>query len=144
MDAMLMSLTARQISLIRDSFSKVEPMAEQASALFYQRLFEYAPEVRTLFKRPLPEQGKMLMVALKAAVQGLDDLEQLVPVLHRLAAQHVKYGVQPEHYTPVGNALLWTLKTGLGPHWHPELRQAWVDVYRLIAHTIKRHAYGHI
>ncbi|MBE9609974.1 globin family protein [Chitinilyticum piscinae] len=139
-----MSISPRQIELIRHSFHQVEPIADKAAVIFYNKLFEYAPEVRPLFKRPIPEQGKMLMGALKAAVNGLNDLDKLVPVLQSIAAKHVQYGVKPEHYTPVGNALLYTLKTGLGEQWTPELRQAWVDVYRLMAHTMKRHAYGHI
>lgn len=139
-----MSITQRQVYLIQESFAKVEPIADQAAEIFYNKLFEYAPEVRPLFKRPIPQQGKMLMGALKAAVNGLNNLDALVPVLQRMAIKHVEYGVQPEHYTPVGNALLYTLKTGLGSHWNPELRQAWVDVYRLMAHTMKQHAYGRV
>ncbi|WP_410499935.1 globin family protein [Chitinibacter sp. S2-10] len=132
-----MSITARQIHLVQHSFSLVEPIAEQAAAMFYAKLFEYAPEVRPLFKKDLTAQGNMLMATLKVAVRGLNDLNALVPVLHKLADRHVQYGVSPSHFTPVGNALLWTLKQGLGEAWTPELRQAWVDVFRVMADTMK-------
>ncbi|WP_373974077.1 globin domain-containing protein [Chitinibacter sp. SCUT-21] len=134
-----MSITARQIQLVQNSFALVEPIAPQAAQMFYAKLFEYAPQVRPLFKKDLTAQGNMLMATIKVAVNGLNDLDKLVPVLHKLAERHVQYGVKDEHYTPVGNALLWTLKQGLGEKWTPELRQAWVDVFRLMATTMKNH-----
>ncbi len=50
------------------------------------------------------------MATLKVAVSGLDNLDELVPVLQQLAKRHVAYGVTADDYTPVGNALLYTLK----------------------------------
>lgn len=136
-----MSITPRQVQLIQESFTKVEPIAEQAAEIFYNKLFEYDPKLRPLFKSDLKDQGRKLMTTLKVAVNGLNDLDKLVVVLQQLAERHVGYGVKPEDYTPVGNALLFTLKTGLGPDWNPELRQAWVDVFRLMATVMKEHAY---
>lgn len=136
-----MALTSLQIKQVQQSFAQVEPIAEQAAEIFYATLFDYAPELRPLFKRGLKEQGRMLMSTLKLAVRGLDDLPALVPVLQQLADRHVGYGVQASDYTPVGNALLHTLKVGLGDAWTPELRQAWVEVYRSMAQVMKSHAH---
>ena len=136
-----MSLTPQQIKQVQHSFTLVEPIADQAAEIFYAKLFEYAPELKPLFKRGLKEQGRMLMSTLKLAVRGLDDLPALVPVLQQLAERHVGYGVQASDYTPVGNALLYTLKTGLGDAWTPELRQAWIEVYRAMAQVMKSHAH---
>lgn len=137
-----MSITTRQITLVQESFRKVEPISEQAAEIFYNKLFEYDPALRSLFKGDLKAQGKKLMTTLKVAVNGASDLNKLTPVLHDLADRHVGYGVKPQDYTPVGNALLFTLKTGLGESYSPELRQAWVDTFRLIAKTMKEHAYS--
>ena len=52
------------------------------------------------------------MATLKVAVTGLDNLETLIPILHQLADRHVHYGVKAKDFTPVGNALLYTLKVG--------------------------------
>ena len=136
-----MSLTPHQIQLIQQSFAKVDPIADQAAEIFYNKLFEYEPSVRPLFKSDIRNQGRKLMSTLKVAVKALDDLDALVPVLQKMAVKHVEYGVRAEHYTPVGNALLYALKVGLGKDWTPELRQAWVEVYRLIAKTMKDAAY---
>lgn len=137
-----MTITHRQIKLIQDSFSKVEPIADQAAEIFYNYLFYYAPDTRRMFKGDMTQQGRKLMSTLKIAVKSLENLEALVPVLQKLARDHVKYGVKAEHYTPVGNSLLYALRDGLGDVWNSETRQAWVDAYRLMATVMKEAAYG--
>jgi len=54
-------MTPEQIKAIQDSFAKVEPVAPQAAALFYERLFELAPSVKPLFHGDMEEQGRKLM-----------------------------------------------------------------------------------
>jgi len=133
-----MPISARQKQLVQASFLKVEPIAEQAAQIFYQTLFEYDPGLRPLFKNNLRDQGKKLMATLKVAIKGLDDLDSLIPVLRQLAERHVNYGVKAEDYTPVGNALLHTLKVGLGDAWNPDLRAAWVETVRTVASVMKQ------
>lgn len=136
-----MPITARQKQLVQQSFAKVEPISDQAADIFYTKLFEYDPSLRSLFKKPMSEQGKVLMATLKVAVKSLDDIDGLVGVLQKLAERHVGYGVTVDDYTPVGNALLYTLKTGLGNDFTPETRAAWIEVYRTIAEVMRAHAY---
>jgi hemoglobin-like flavoprotein len=123
-------MTPAQVSEIKTSFSKVAPIAEQAAALFYGRLFEIAPEVQPLFKAAdMREQGRKLMGTLAVVVKGLDDLPALMPAIETLARKHVGYGVAPEHYAPVGAALLWTLEQGLGDGFTPAVKDAWTTAY---------------
>lgn len=126
-------MTPEQIRLIQSSFAKVAPIADQAAALFYARLFEIAPEVKPLFRGDMSEQGKKLMGTLAVVVKGLDNLEAIVPAAETLARRHVNYGVTPAHYVPVGEALLWTLQAGLGDAFTPETRDAWAEAYALLS-----------
>lgn len=132
-----MSLTPRQIQLIQTSFSKVEPISLKAAEIFYDTLFSYDPSLRPLFKGDIKQQGRKLMAMLNAAVNGLNDLGALVPVLHQLAERHEGYGVKKSHFTPVGNALLYTLKVGLGNDFTPEIREAWVALLHIVSDTMK-------
>ncbi|MCU4179584.1 globin family protein [Bosea sp. BH3] len=123
-------MTPAQVSEIKTSFSMVAPIAEQAAALFYGRLFEIAPEVQPLFKAAdMKEQGRKLMGTLAVVVKGLEDLPALMPAVENLARKHVGYGVAPEHYVPVGAALLWTLEQGLGEGFTPAVKDAWTTAY---------------
>jgi len=130
-------LTATQKSLVQDSFATIVPIADDAAALFYQRLFELDATLQGMFRGNMIEQRKKLMQMLTAAVKGLDRLEQLVPVLQDLGRRHVHYGVRDEHYETVGAALLWTLEMGLGSAFTTETREAWTAVYGLLAATMK-------
>jgi hemoglobin-like flavoprotein len=103
-------MTPEQISAIQESFAKVAPISEQAAALFYGRLFEIAPQVKPLFRGDMMEQGRKLMGTLAVVVNGLSNLPAILPAASALAKKHVTYGVKAEHYTPVGEALLWTLE----------------------------------
>ena len=131
-------MTPRQVELVQDSWAQVEPIADTAARLFYRRLFEIAPEVRPLFKTSISEQGDKLMKTLAVAVTSLTKLETIVPVVEDLGRRHDDYGVQPEHYDVVAEALLWTLEQGLGEAFTGEVREAWVETYTTLAGVMLR------
>jgi len=130
-------LTKEQITLVKGSFAAIVPIADDAAALFYRRLFEIDPRLEGMFSGDMVEQRRKLMHMLTAAVKGLDRLEQLVPVVEDLGRRHAGYGVRDEHYDTVGAALLWTLEKGLGPAFTPETKEAWTAVYGLLASTMQ-------
>lgn len=126
-------MNEQQKALVKDSWAKVVPIAEKAAELFYGRLFEVEPSVKPLFKGDMKEQGAKLMKTITIAVNSLDRLDQLVPIVQDLGKRHVGYGVKPEHYTVVGGALLWTLEQGLGEGFTPEVKEAWAVTYQTLA-----------
>jgi nitric oxide dioxygenase len=135
-------MTPEQIKLVQDSFSKVAPISEQAAVIFYDRLFEMAPSVKAMFPSDMTEQRKKLMATLAAVVNGLSNLQSILPAASALAMRHVSYGARPEHYPVVGGALLWTLEKGLGDAWTPEVAAAWTAAYRTLSGYMISEAYG--
>jgi hemoglobin-like flavoprotein len=131
-------MTPQQIALVQESFRKVMPIADTAAGMFYARLFELDPSLRSLFKGELRKQGMMLMSMIGSAVRGLTDTNALVPVLHALGRRHSGYGVTDAHYTTVAEALLWTLQQGLGDEFTAETREAWVAAYSLMASVMQQ------
>jgi hemoglobin-like flavoprotein len=134
-------MTPDQVKLVQDSFAKVAPIADQAAAIFYDRLFEIAPEVRSLFHGDMAEQRRRLVATLAVVVNGLGDLPSVLPAASALAKRHVGYGVRPEHYAVVGEALLWTLARGLGQQWTPETAAAWTAAYGTLSGYMISEAY---
>ena len=130
-------MTNEQIKLVQDSFRQVAPIAETAAQLFYARLFELDPDLELLFKGNLSEQGRKLMQMLGLAVNSLDRMDQLLPVVQSLGTRHVSYGVRDKDYDTVGKALLWTLRKGLGQAFTPEVEAAWSDVYATLASAMQ-------
>ncbi len=129
--------TMTQIELVQKTFAVVAPIADDVAALFYRRLFEIDPDLKSMFKSDMTEQRRKLMVMLTAAVKGLPRLDRLIPVLEDLGRRHVEYGVVDRHYETVGAALLWTLEKGLGSEFTPDVRDAWTTVYGVLAATMK-------
>lgn len=129
-------MTPDQVHLVEVSFSKVKPISEQASGLFYDRLFEIKPELRPLFKGSIKEQGRLLMVTIATAVALLRRPNQLEHAVEDLGARHANYGVRIDHFEPVGEALIWALEKGLGPEFTTEVKAAWVAMYRVVTITM--------
>jgi hemoglobin-like flavoprotein len=111
----------------------VVPIADKAAELFYGKLFEMDPPVERLFKGDMKEQGAKLMKTITVAVNSLDRMDQLIPIVQDLGRRHVGYGVKAEHYATVGGALLWTLEKGLGEAFTPEVKEAWTITYETLA-----------
>jgi hemoglobin-like flavoprotein len=131
-----------QVKLVQESFAKVAPISEQAAVIFYDRLFEVAPVVKAMFPADMTEQRKKLMATLAVVVNGLSNLESILPAASALAKRHVGYGARPEHYPVVGGALLWTLEKGLGEAWTPEVASAWTAAYSTLSSYMISEAYG--
>ena len=131
-----------QVALIQQSFAQVRPIADQAAAMFYGRLFEIAPATKPLFKGDMAEQGHKLMATLGVVVNGLGNLESVLPAASALAKKHVGYGVTASDYPPVGAALLWTLERGLGAGWTPQVAAAWTEAYTTLSGFMISEAYG--
>ena len=131
-----------QINLVQESFAKVAPISEQAATLFYDRLFEVAPAVKVMFPADMTEQRKKLMATLAVVVNGLSNLESVLPAASALAKRHVSYGARPEHYPVVGGALLWTLEKGLGEAWTADVADAWTAAYGTLSGYMISEAYS--
>lgn len=130
-------MTPVQIRLVQESFARVVPVADNAAALFYQRLFMLDPSLEALFKGDMVQQGRMLMQTLALAVRSLQQPAPLVPALEQMGQRHVGYGVTDAHYDTVGSALLWTLEQGLADAFTPEVAEAWQAAYSLLANVMK-------
>ena len=126
-------MTPQQVALIQESWRKVLPISDTAAELFYSRLFALDPSIKTMFKHDMKLQGRKLMAMLNTVVYGLSAFERLAPAVKQLGERHDGYGVQPAHYRTVAEALLWTLKQGLGDAFDEETELAWVAAYGNIA-----------
>jgi nitric oxide dioxygenase len=114
-------MTPDQIKLVQDSFAKVAPISETAAVLFYDRLFEIAPQVKAMFPVDMTEQRKKLMATLAVVVNGLGNLESVLPAASALAKRHLSYGAR-------------TLEKGLA--------DAWTAAYGTLSGFMISEAYG--
>ena len=85
----------------------------------------------------LASQRRKLIQTLTRVVVALDEIADLVPEIEALGRRHAGYGVTDAHYQTVGEALLWTLETGLGDSWTPEVETAWAAAYGFVADAMR-------
>jgi hemoglobin-like flavoprotein len=129
------SITIRHL---RDS-AALMPVEDQGPAEeFYRRLFELAPEVRPLFSREIGMQAKKLSEMLAWVIGHLEQPDELVTELRKLGARHGGYGVEINHYAPVGSALIWMFQQTLGDRFTPEMEEAWLEAYAFISSEMER------
>ena len=114
------------------------------------QIFSIAPEAKGLFPFSrgrqsdedlynnlyLKKHGANVVMTVNTAVDGLSDLDALVPVLQGLGKRHVAYGVLPPHYGVVGQALIATLGAALGDAFTDDVKTAWLAVYGIVQATM--------
>ena len=133
-------MTPEQIRLVQDSFVKLLPIADTAAETFYAKLFELDPALKELFKNNMREQGHKLMTMIHTAVISLDDLEPILPMIQESGRRHAGYGVKDKDYDIVGAALLWALAQSLNGAFTADVKEAWAEVYRILAKTMQEAA----
>ena len=129
-------MTPKQIELVENSWDFVLMNTTEAGIIFYNRLFEIDPSLRTLFKGDIKSQSQKLVSLITFAVHKLNSLDEILSDVKALGMRHNKYHVKEEHYATVAQALLWTLEKGLGDRWNEELKNAWVTLYTVLSKTM--------
>src|SRR6476660_6138495 len=130
-------MTEEQITLVKNSwkmFRKVD--AGLIGDVFYSKLFCDNPQLQQMFPTSMDQQYKKLIDMLSVIVAKLDDLSGITADIKMMALRHEGYGVKPQHYRLAGNALLWTLKRGLGKDWNDDLQDAWMAAYTKLAEAM--------
>ncbi len=130
--------------LLNESLGLVGPVADQMIRSFYDRVFTEYPQTRAMFPADMTQQREHLLKAVVALVTNYDHREDLVPYLEALGGRHVRYGVVPEHYGIIGQALLATLAEVAGEHWTEEYEGAWARMYTFAAEVMQNGASGRV
>ncbi|MGB0854530.1 MAG: globin domain-containing protein [Pikeienuella sp.] len=129
------------VNLIRESWAKAAAAHVDTARLFYGKLFKIAPDTRALFKNDLAQQGRKLVATLSFIIDHLADIDTLVPAAQDLAIRHLSYDVKSEHYSAVGESLVWTLRQMLGADFDAATEKAWVDVLGVLEGVMIEAAY---
>jgi hemoglobin-like flavoprotein len=130
-------MTPEQVDLVQRTWRAVLPVGDTAAELFYGKLFSLDPSIQALFRDDLREQGRNLTSMISVAVGSLSRPQRIMLAVQQLGRRHAAYGVEPRHYELVGTALLWMLEHVLGEAFTPEVREAWTEVYNLLATTMQ-------
>lgn len=128
--------TDEEAALLRKTLSSITADPGEAARIFYADLFRRAPETRDLFVNDMTRQGEKLIATLNAVVLQIQSLSSIEKEIEELGLRHVAYGVLPEQYAPVREALLAVLKNLLGNAYTAEQEAVWTKAYEAVAVTM--------
>lgn len=126
-------MTAKHITLVQETFPTVQSMGDALVRLFNGRLFQRDPSMRALFHSDIEAQSRKFTQMLVALVEGIDNLAKFDLTLRQMGQRHAGYGVKPEHYPVVHDALLWAIGQALGAEWSKETKAAWTALLDHVA-----------
>ena len=131
-----LTLDPVQIELVKKTFQKVIDDPDTSIVMFYNRLFEIAPQIEPLFADvDVLRQTQKVFKILKVAIGSISQPHLLEPALHELGKRHTGYGVDTDMFVPMGEALLWMLEQRTGKLWSEEAREVWQMTYDFLAKT---------
>ncbi|WP_168797833.1 globin domain-containing protein [Aliishimia ponticola] len=125
-------MTPEQIKLVQTNFGMIFPIKMKLAQSFYDHLFEIAPEVRPLFPENMQHQREKLADTLAFVVRNLNNSEELILSVSGLARRHRGYEAKPEHFDPVGIALIHALDIHTPGGLSDDARSAWATAYGMI------------
>ncbi|WP_224490611.1 adenylate/guanylate cyclase domain-containing protein [Robertkochia flava] len=100
---------------------------DKFASLFYDKVFSISPETRSLFKRNMTDQGRLLTHMLSGIVYTLARPDHLVEGIRALGRNHQAYGVTSAHYPVVRKAMLETIDQVLGNNKTQNTMTAWTE-----------------
>jgi NAD(P)H-flavin reductase/hemoglobin-like flavoprotein len=128
------------IVAIRDTFAHVANAGDEGVAYFYAWLFLRRPELRELFPPAMDEQRDRLFRALGRIVESLSTPDEMARYLSQLGRDHRKYGITPDMYDAVGEALIATLRAFAQSAFTSEAEEAWTQTFAAAAALMIRAA----
>lgn len=118
------------------------------------RLFDKCPDAKLLFGFPIdldvdsPDllQSKRFKAQAAYFWSMIDtslnmlgpDIELLTEIMSELGKKHIVYGVKPEMFPIMGDALVWTLKEKLGDAFKNEHEESWKETYDALSSDMIR------
>lgn len=146
------------ISLVMETWEqlrRIKNYEEVAGSLLFRKLFEIQPSTKVLFGFPIdvdphsPEllASKRFLMHASYLIEMLDtalnmlgpDIELLSEIMLELADKHVQYGVKPEFFPAMGDALLYALEELLTTDTVTKsVKLAWRETYHALSSEMIR------
>lgn len=126
-------LSPSEILVLQTSFAKISREADRAADLFFARLDEFDPALRTLADVDFCDQKKGFIRLLGTVVHRLDCLDLVRDHLLELALDHAEVSASEEHHHFIGAAFFWMLEEILQDDFRPDCYAAWMTVFRLLS-----------
>lgn len=129
-------LSAETLATIKSTAPLLAEQGKAITDLFYSKLFKQHPELQHIFNmanQAQGEQSRALAESVFMYATHIDKLQNLGPMVSRIAHKHASLQVAPEHYPIVGKYLLEAIQDHLGLESDHPVLGAWAEAYAQLA-----------
>ena len=129
-------LSPQTLATIKSTAPVLAEHGEAITRLFYSKLFAQHPELMHIFNMSNQAQGEQPRALAESVLMyatHIDKLQNLGPMVNRIAHKHASLSVAPEHYPIVGKYLLEAIRDHLGLDDGHEVLGAWAEAYGALA-----------
>lgn len=112
---------------------------DEFARIFYDKVFEIDPGIKSLFQKNMTDQGRLLTHMLGGIVYSFSRPEHLTTGLKKLGESHISYGVQVAHYPIVKEAMLYAIEQSIGARKTIKAIEAWSSALDFVMDTMKNH-----
>jgi methyl-accepting chemotaxis protein len=129
-----------------EAMKRINNYHEVVGSKLFQRVFDKCPQAKVLFgfpididvyssellnsKRFLAHAAYMLDMIDTALNMLGPDIELLTEIMQDLGIKHIRYGVKPEFFPIMGEALVCVLQDALGDEFTESIKESWIETYK--------------
>lgn len=121
---------------IRTSWEVMATSGMENMMMFYDKLFEIAPQVRPMFPEDLTKQSEKLAYTITYVVSNIDRLEEIKESIEDLGRIHNKLEIPADYYPPVKEALIWTIQQKMGGEYSDSIGKSWDTALDMLANIM--------
>lgn len=130
-------LSKDDIKIIQDSYKKLSDKHQETGDYLYNHLFKSSPDVSNIFKGDMKEQSMTLMKMIKTVVEGLNNVQIIMPAIQQMGNRHIDYGVSSDHFKHFKSSLLYAIEKVLGPDFNSNVKNSWSKLYDVLEEIMR-------
>lgn len=135
-------LSKEDIKIIQGSYAKLADKHQETGDYLYKHLFECCPDVVNIFKVDMKEQSRTLMKMVKTVVEGLNNVDVIMPAIQKMGSRHHDLGITPEQFKYFKESLVFAFGKVLGNDFTPEVKESWSRFYDVLEGLMKGNNYN--
>ena len=128
-----MSLSPIEIRVLNISFRDVEFKLEEFEDIFYTKLFENAPHLRSLFAEDLSTQRGHMGEAFNLFAKNAENIDEMGGMLREMGGRHTEYGADENLYPIICVSMVEALAEVVGSSWTQEAHEAWSHFLEILS-----------
>lgn len=133
-------MNAEQLDHIRDNFRLLAPRGPELFERFVKRVRAASPALGKMFPDEPRDHAQPYLAPCGMVVKNMHRLNAIEYLLLETGARNQMQGMEPFHYGIMRDAMLETLREGMGGEWTRGLHDDWTDAIQIVTSLMIRGA----